>query len=126
MLRVRDRRLEPRQTLRGSVEVVECFLRDERGDLGAVAAALDRLVHDEEAMRLPHRAEDRLPVERYQRAHVDHLCGDALVRELRRGIEREQDLARQVTIVRSVPARLTSACPSGTTCSPSGTGPFVR
>src|SRR6202158_877756 len=94
MLRVRDRRLETGEPPWRAIKMVEVFLGDDRGDLAAIPTALDRLMHDEQAMRLADRSEHRVAVERHQAAQVDDLRLDALGREPRCRFEGEQHLAR--------------------------------
>ena len=62
----------------GRVEVVERLLHDPRADLGRDRAAAPALVDDDRAVRAAHRPDDRLVVERAQRAQVDHLGLDRL------------------------------------------------
>ena len=52
------------ETLDGRVQQVQPLLADHRRDLGAKAAALDRLVDDDEAIRLGDRGEDGVPCAR--------------------------------------------------------------
>ena len=55
------------------VEIVEGLFHDLRGDLGAHPAGLEVLVDDQQSPGLVDRLEDRLDVERRDRARVDHL-----------------------------------------------------
>ena len=64
---------------RRAVEIVERLVGDDRDDLGAPAAQARVLLDGEQAVRPGDRAEDRLRVERHQRAHVDHLAVDAVL-----------------------------------------------
>ena len=77
------------------VELVERGCLHLRGDLGAEAAVHDRLVRDDEPVRPGDRLDDRLEVERNERARVDHLDLDPLGRELLGGGERLRDEARE-------------------------------
>ena len=45
-------------------------------DLGPEAALRDGRVHDDEPVRAPHGLDDRLEVQRYERARIDHLGVD--------------------------------------------------
>src|SRR6266850_6538785 len=94
VLGVRDRRLEASEPPRWRVEVVERFLGDDRGDLAAVPATFDRLMHDQQPVCLADRGKDGVAVERYEATQVDDLGLDAVRRELVGGLEREQHLAR--------------------------------
>ena len=60
------------------------LLLDGRGDLRAVAQPRGRLVQHHRAGGLLHRVDDRLDVQRDQRAHVDDLDRDAVLVQLRR------------------------------------------
>ncbi len=75
------------------VQVFQGFLRDHGGDLGPEPEGLDRIVGDDEPVRLRHRGQDRLPVERRQRSQVDDLGIDPLGRQLRRGGQRPRNHA---------------------------------
>ena len=73
-------RREPRaDALDRRVEVVESLLLDERGDLGAPAHARHGLVGDDAAVRLLHRGDERLLVERLQRPRVEDLDRDPVL-----------------------------------------------
>ena len=61
----------------GRVEVLERLLADQRRDLGAHAARARRLVRDQHLAGLAHARQDRVAVERAERAQVDDL--DVLV-----------------------------------------------
>src|SRR5215813_2204802 len=80
--RVRHRRLRARQALHGRVEVVERVLGDLGGDLGSHARESGARLHHHRAVSLAHRADDRVLVHRLQRARVDDLDRDAVLREL--------------------------------------------
>ena len=75
----------------GRVEVVEGAVLDDGRDLRAEAHADDRLVGDDAAVGLAHGADDRVLVERQERARVDDLDGDALGLGLLRRRERLVD-----------------------------------
>ena len=62
----------------GRIEVPEAVLCDVGSDLRAVAAELDCLVDDDDAVRLRDRRRDRVGVERDERAWVYDLDVDAL------------------------------------------------
>src|SRR5262245_29363055 len=66
----RELRADP---LDRSVEPVERPVLDHGGELRPESAAGDRLVGGDAPRRLLHRVEDRLPVEREERARVDDL-----------------------------------------------------
>src|SRR5712691_2393375 len=76
--RERQRRELGADALDRRVEPVERAVLDHRGDLRAEAHARDRLVCDDAAVRLLHGFNQRLLVERLQRARIDDLDGDAL------------------------------------------------
>src|SRR3954465_6926890 len=57
----------------GTIEVLERLLRDQGTHLGAHATGAVGLVEHHHLARLAHRCEDRLGVERDERAEVDHL-----------------------------------------------------
>ena len=61
-----------------AVEIPEGFVGDNGGDLRAPTAEPRVLFHREQSTRLRDRAEDRLRVERDQRAQVDDLRIDAV------------------------------------------------
>src|SRR5271166_1268653 len=69
-----------------SLEAVEAFLRDLRRDLGADATCHHGLVHDDAPARLADGGEDRLGIQRSQRAQVDDLDGLAITRRRYRGL----------------------------------------
>src|SRR5438093_4249330 len=94
MLRVWDRGLEAGEPAWRGVEVVEGLLGDDRRDLASVPTALDRLVHDEQTVRLADRGEHRVAIQWNEAADIDDLRLDAVGRELLGRLEREQDLAR--------------------------------
>jgi hypothetical protein len=77
--RERQRREARADALDRRVQVVEGAVLDHGGELGAVATARDRLVGGDGAGRLLHGLDDRLLVERLQRARIDHLDGDAVL-----------------------------------------------
>ena len=86
-LRVRHRHVGAGDPLDRRVEVVEGLLLDQRREVGADAAVRPALLDDHAAVRLADRVEDRVEVERAQRARVDHLGLDAvLVGERLRGL----------------------------------------
>src|SRR5436190_7838065 len=63
-----------------AVEVVERLVGDDRHDLGAPAAQPRVLLHGENAMGAADGTQDRLGVERHQRAHIDNFRVDAVFR----------------------------------------------
>src|SRR6202521_2711059 len=66
--RVRHRRVERGDPPDGSVKVLERALGHQRRDLPGDAAGARVLVHDQQLIRFLYRREDRLAVERQQRA----------------------------------------------------------
>ncbi len=81
---------------RRAVEIVERLVRHDRHDLGAPAAQPRILLDREQPVRARDRAEDRLGVERHQRAHVDNFAVDAVFRlELLRRRERARHHQRE-------------------------------
>src|SRR3954471_13085198 len=74
----RDRRVGRRDAHDRPVEVLEGALADQRRDLGPDAARTCGLVQDDDLARLTDGAEDRLLVERAQRAQVDDLDRSAV------------------------------------------------
>ena len=74
--------------------------------------------------RLLDRADDRVEVERLQRAEIDDLDLDALAGQLTPGLEGELDASRRRRRPsRPCPRASSPATPIGTVYSPSGTGP---
>src|SRR3990172_1544095 len=73
------------------VQPVEAFFADARGDLGLHTERAPFLGHDDGAIRLAHRLEDGLQIERAQRAQIDDLCIDSFlgqhVRRAKRRLE---------------------------------------
>src|SRR5436305_7595038 len=67
------RRVRRRDAHDRSVEVLEGLLGDQRRHLRADSAGARGLVQDHHLARLAHRGEDRVHVERHQRAQIDHL-----------------------------------------------------
>ena len=82
VLRVRDRHLGAADALHRPVEQVEAVLHDLRADLAGQAARPPALVDDHDPVRLRERGEDRVHVERTQRAQVDDLRLDPVPAEL--------------------------------------------
>src|SRR3954453_23779859 len=76
--RERDRRVGRGDAHDRAVEILEAALAEQGGHLGAHAARTSGLVQHHDLARLAHRSEDRLLVERTQRAQVDHLDRGAL------------------------------------------------
>jgi hypothetical protein len=74
--RERNRRELRPHALDRRVEPVERLVLQHRRDLGAEAHPRHRLVRDDGAVRLLHRRDQGLLVERLQRARVDDLHGD--------------------------------------------------
>ena len=108
----RERRADPTDR---RVEVVERLLLDLRRHLGAEAAEAHRLVGDDDPVGLAHRLDDRVDVERRQRAQVDHLGVDAVGGQLLGGGERCRRRSCPTTrSSRRCPAASTLATPSGT------------
>src|SRR5690606_22720340 len=62
-----------------SIEIPEELVRDDRGDFGAPAAKTRVLLDGHKASRLRDLAQDRLRVERHERAHVDDGRVDAVL-----------------------------------------------
>ena len=71
-----------------SVEAPDLALGDDRRHLGAEAAALRVLVHDHQAVRLPHGGENRFLVERNERPEIDDLEIDPFAGEPLRRVQR--------------------------------------
>src|SRR5947209_12944816 len=69
-------RVRAGDTTDGGVQVVEGALHDLRADLGGHAAEGVRLLRDDDAVRLLHRTDDRLDVERADGAWVNDLDRD--------------------------------------------------
>src|SRR6185503_3305236 len=69
--RERDRHVGRRDAHDGAVQVLPAPLGDQRGDLGAGGAGLVGLVDDHDLGGLADRLEDRLLVERHERAQVE-------------------------------------------------------
>lgn len=86
--------LRPADDLDRRVKVVERLLLDDRGDVGGNAATAHRFLHDDGAVGLGHRFEDRFLVERHQRARVDNLGLDAGLSEFVRRLQRARDHVR--------------------------------
>ena len=84
------------------IEVGEGLLRDDGGDLGAVAAGQVVLVHDERLAGLAHRGQDRLLVDRRQRAQVDNLDIDPFSRH---GLSRLQGVVMHHAIGKQAQVR---------------------
>ena len=84
----RVRRGEAADPAHGRLEGVEAVLGDAGGDLGAEAAEDGRLVHDDQSSGLAHRRLERLEVDRRQRAQVDDLERDSLLRADSGGFQR--------------------------------------
>ena len=75
----RRRRDEPRSdALDGCGKLAETLRLQRRHDLGSRPRELDRVVHDHGPAGAPHRFDDRLDVERHQRAQIDDLGADPL------------------------------------------------
>ena len=81
--RERHRRVGRREPHDRRVEVLERLLGDRRRDLRAEAARARVLVQDENLRAAPHALEHALLVPRDQRAEVEHLDLEPLLRELR-------------------------------------------
>ncbi len=64
---------------RRAVEIVERLVGDDRHDFGAPPAQPRIFLDREHAMGLCDRAQNRLRIERHQRAHVDHFAVDAVL-----------------------------------------------
>src|SRR4051794_13246402 len=86
--RERDRRVGSGDPHDRSVEVLEAALADQGGHLGADPARARGLVQHHDLARLAHRREDRLLVERAERAQVDHL--DRRAFQIGRRLERQR------------------------------------
>src|SRR5215218_5947684 len=85
----RDRHVGRRHAHDGPVEVLPALLGDQRRDLRAGGARRVRLVEDHDLRGLAYRFEDRLLVERHERAQVEHLDRRAVevLRRLERGVD---------------------------------------
>src|SRR5688500_13598361 len=75
----RERRELCAHALDRRVEPIEGAVLDHGRDLGAEAHPRHCLVRDDAAVRLLHRRDERVLVERLQRSRIDHLNGDALL-----------------------------------------------
>src|SRR4051795_5432424 len=86
--RERDRHVGRRDADDRPVEVLEALLGDQRGDLRAGGARRVGLVDDHHLRAAPHRLEDRLLVERHERAQVEHAHRGAVevLGRLQRGV----------------------------------------
>src|SRR5579859_112678 len=80
--RERDRHVERSKPAHRRVETPERILGYDGRELGARAVAAVALVHDDGAARLLRAADERVAVERDERAWVDDLCGDSVRLEL--------------------------------------------
>src|SRR5919197_2403036 len=87
--RERDRHVGRRHAADRPVEVLESLVGDERRDLRAGRARLVRLVDDQDLARLADAGEERLLVERDERAQVEDLDARALevLGRLERGVD---------------------------------------
>src|SRR5215213_9472500 len=87
--RERDRHVGRRDAHDRPVQVLPAALGDQGGDLGARGAGLVGLVDDHDLGGLADRREDRLLVERDERAQVEHLDRRAVevLRRLERGVD---------------------------------------
>ena len=92
-------------------------LVDPRRDLAGDAARPRVLVHDQHAVRLLHGRDDRLVVERRERAQVDDLDADSpsSLSSCSAASSALYTVAAYVMIETSVPSRATRALPIGTT-----------
>src|SRR3954447_20013580 len=88
-LGVRHRQIGARHAADRGVEPVEGLLLDERGEVRADAAVRPALLDDHAAVGLADAGQDRVEVERAQRARVDDLGLDAVL-----GAERLGSLLR--------------------------------
>src|SRR5688500_1578461 len=79
-LRVRHRHVGSRYAHDRRVEPVERLLLDERGQVRPHAAMWPAFLDDDRAVRLLDRIDDRVQVEWPQRAWVDHLRLDLVLR----------------------------------------------
>src|SRR5579863_1729163 len=79
--RIRHRRIERGHAKYRTIEVAERFLAQNRRDFTGDPACLRVFVHDEHAIRLLHRLQNRLLIEWKQGAQVDHFDLDAFFRE---------------------------------------------
>ena len=100
---------------RRAQDVVE-LLAGPRGDLGAGAEVLDGLVDDQQPAGALGGGEDRLHVERDERAQVDDL--ERAPRTASAAFRHSRSIWPQVTTVTSSPARATRALPIGSGSSP--------
>ena len=108
----------------GASRCSKASLGDQRRDLGADPGRTGRLVGDQDLAGLAGAGEDRVAVERNERAQVDHL--DAVAADLLGGrAPRARPPSRRRSRVTSLPSRAIRALPIGTTCSPSGTSPLT-
>src|SRR6188768_980759 len=78
-LGVRHRDVGAGHALHGRVEPVEGLLLDQRREVRAHAAVGPALLDDHDPVGLLDRLEDRVEVERPQRARVDHLGVDVVL-----------------------------------------------
>jgi hypothetical protein len=78
------------------------------------------LFNNHHAMRFRDRVENRLLVERFNRAQINDLGGNIFLFELSRDFQRDRNSLRITNDVTSLPSRFTSALPSGISSSSSG------
>src|ERR1043166_4403515 len=90
VLGVGHRRVRAGDAADGGVQIVEGALHDLRADLGGDAAEGVRLFGDDDAVRLLHRVDDGLDVERADGARVNDLDRDALTFQLLGGLQGER------------------------------------
>src|SRR5436190_17590646 len=78
--RVRKRSIEARHTRGWCFEMKETFLVDERDDFTAETARLRCFVNDDDAACLLDALDDRIDIERPERAQIQNLALDSLLR----------------------------------------------
>ena len=120
-----NRDVQHRHDLHRRIKVIRRLFLNDRGDIRGDAAAPDGLLHDHHAVGFGHRGQDRGAVQRHQGAGFSnsHSIPSAAINSAA-SIARDT-MFDHAMIVTSDPARLMSAKPKGTTCSPSGTKPLV-
>src|SRR5580698_5059835 len=82
------RNLRSTESHHRGVETVEAFLGNDRSDFGCDAHGEVRLLHDQHLAALARTRDDRVAVERTQRAKVDDLAGKPICSKAIHGFQR--------------------------------------